>query len=189
MSIQVLVPLATGFEEIEAVSIIDVLRRAEIEVIVASLNAAMLVKGANGISIEAERQIQDVNADTLDMVVLPGGWDGTHALADDENVQNLLREMDAKGKNIGAICAAPFALNKAGVLKEKYTCYPSVEDEIKKEGYMGDSAMVVEDKNIMTSRGPATAICFALSIVKKLKGQESYDALKSGLLATYCEAE
>ncbi len=186
MSIKVLVPLAGEFEEIEAVSIIDVLRRAEIEVVVASLNAVMLVKGANGISIEADVEVRDVNADELDMIVLPGGWGGTHALADDKNVQNLLREMDAKGKNIGAICAAPFALNKAGVLKEKYTCYPSVEEEIKKEGYMGDKMMVVEDANVMTSRGPATAICFALAIVKKLKGQERYDAIKSGLLANYC---
>ena len=94
--------------------------------------------------------------------------------------------MDAKGKNIGAICAAPYALNKAGVLKEKYTCYPSVEDEIKRDGYQGDSAMVVEDANIITSRGPATAICFALSIVKKLKGEEVYNSIKSGVLANYC---
>ena len=186
MSIKVLVPLATGFEEIEAVSIIDVLRRAEIEVVVASLNAVMLVKGVNGITIQTDLQVKDVNAAELDMIVLPGGWGGTHALAEDENVQNLLREMDAKGKNIGAICAAPFALNTAGVLKEKYTCYPSVEEEIRAEGYMGDKDMVVEDKNIMTSRGPATAICFALAIVKKLCSDESYKRLKEGLLATYC---
>jgi len=183
---KVLVPLAVGFEEIEAVSIIDILRRAEIEVLIGSLDKTMLVKGANGITIEADIEVKDVKADALDMIVLPGGWDGTHALADDENVQNLLREMDAKGKNIGAICAAPYALNKAGVLKEKYTCYPSVEAEINKEGYMGDKTMVVEDANIMTSRGPATAICFALSIVKKLQGEERYEALKSGLLASYC---
>ena len=186
MRIKVLVPLASGFEEIEAVSIIDVLRRAEIEVIVASLNKKMLVKGANGISIEADVEVKDINADELDMIVLPGGWDGTHALADDKNVQNILREMDAKGKNIGAICAAPFALNKAGVLKEKYTCYPSVEEEIRKESYMGDKTMVVEDANVMTSRGPATAICFALEIVKKLQGEESSNAIKSELLANYC---
>jgi len=183
----VLVPLATGFEEIEAVSIIDVLRRAEVEVLVASLGSDMLVKGANGITIQADLQVKDVCADELDMVVLPGGWDGTHALADDANVQNLLREMDAKGKNIGAICAAPFALNKAGVLKDHYTCYPSVEDQIRKEGYQGDKAMVVEDANVMTSRGPATALCFGLAIAKKLKGEATYKALKEGLLATYCE--
>ena len=183
---KVLVPLAKGFEEIEAVSIIDVLRRAEVEVLVASLNEEMLVEGANGITIQTDIQVADISADILDMVVLPGGWDGTHALADDVNVQKLLQEMDAKGKNIGAICAAPFALNKAGVLKEHYTCYPSVESDIRQEGYMGDVSMVVEDQNVMTSRGPATAICFALAIVKKLKGEETYKALKEGLLATYC---
>jgi len=184
---KVLVPLASGFEEIEAVSIIDILRRAEIEVIVASLNENMLVKGANGITIQADLEVKDIKSDDLDMIVLPGGWDGTHALADDENVQNILREMDARGKDIGAICAAPFALNKAGVLKEKYTCYPSVEDEISRDGYMGDIQMVVEDKNVMTSRGPATALCFGLKIVKKLEGTQKYNTLKEGLLATYCE--
>ena len=183
---RVLVPLAKGFEEIEAVSIIDVLRRAEIEVIVASLDKNSLVEGANGIVVQSDVSVKSLSSDTLDMIVLPGGWGGTYALAEDANVQRILQEMDAAGKNIAAICAAPFALNRAGVLKEKYTCYPSVEDEIKKEGYQGDSAMVVESQNVMTSRGPATAICFALEIVKKLKGEESYKALKSGLLAEYC---
>jgi 4-methyl-5(b-hydroxyethyl)-thiazole monophosphate biosynthesis len=184
---KVLVPLATGFEEIEAVTIIDVLRRAELEVLVASLDENMLVKGANGITIQADFNIKDIDVDSLTMIVLPGGWDGTHALADDQNVNRILQEMDAKGKNIGAICAAPFALNKAGVLKENYTCYPSVEEQIRKEGYQGDRTMVVEEANVMTSRGPATALCFGLEIVKKLKGEESYNALKEGLLATYCK--
>ena len=184
---KVLVPLANGFEEIEAVSIIDVLRRAEVEVVVAALDSNKLVTGANGIRIEADTSIPNVDVESLDMVVLPGGWGGTHALADDENVQTILKQMDEKGKNIGAICAAPFALNKAGVLKEKYTCYPSVENDIAKEGYMGDASMVVEDQNVMTSRGPGTALCFGLSIVKKLKGEETYNMLKEGLLATYCE--
>ena len=206
---RVLVPLATGFEEIEAVSIIDVLRRAEIEVLVASLGEKSLVRGTNGIVIQTDVCIKDISTETLDMIVLPGGWDGTHALAEDANVQRVLKEMDAEGKNIAAICAAPYALNKAGVLKDEYTCYPSVEDDIKKEGYQGyviicfkvtcveddikkegyqgDKAMVVESQNIMTSRGPATALCFALSIVKKLKGQETFEAIKSGLLASYCQ--
>jgi len=184
---KVLLPLAGGFEEIEAVSIIDVLRRAEIEVIVASLDSNLLVKGANSITIQSDCEIKDITADDIDMIVLPGGWDGTHALADDKNVQNILKEMDAKGKNIGAICAAPFALQKAGVLKQKYTCYPSVEADIDNDGYTGEDFMVVEDENILTSRGPATAICFALEIVKKLKGEEMYEMLKGGLLATYCQ--
>ena len=183
----VLVPIAKGFEEIEAVSIIDVLRRAQIDVIVASLDHNALVQGANGIVLETDVEIKNVYTDILDMIILPGGWDGTYALADDENVQRILKEMDAKGKNIAAICAAPFALNAAGVLKQKFTCYPSVEEQIRLDGYMGDNSMVVEDENVMTSRGPGTAICFALQIVKKLKGEETYQSIKAGVLATFCE--
>jgi 4-methyl-5(b-hydroxyethyl)-thiazole monophosphate biosynthesis len=183
---KVLVPLAQGFEEIEAVSIIDVLRRAGIVVNIASLDTNMLVKGANGITLQADMQVCDISSDDIDMIVLPGGWDGTYALADDVNVQNLLKEMDAKGKSIGAICAAPFALNKAGVLKQNYTCYPSVEEQIRVDGYQGDASKVVEDGNVMTSRGPGTSICFALEIVKKIKGQETYEMLRGGLLADYC---
>ena len=184
---KVLVPLASGFEEIEAVTIIDVLRRAEIEVLVASLDEDATVKGANGIGVVTDLHVEDVNVDELDMIVLPGGLEGTYALAKDANVIRILQEMDAKGKNIGAICAAPFALNKAGVLKQNYTCYPSFEEEIRKDGYMADKAMVVEDANVMTSRGPATAICFALQIVKKLKGEEIYLMVKGGLLAEFCK--
>ncbi|MCK4975289.1 MAG: DJ-1/PfpI family protein, partial [Sulfurimonas sp.] len=108
---KVLLPLARGFEEIEAVSIIDVLRRADIEVQVASLDENSNVKGANGITVVSDMQIKDVHVDELDMIVLPGGVEGTYALAEDENVLRILKEMDSKGKNIGAICAAPFALN------------------------------------------------------------------------------
>mgnify|MGYP000226791302 CR=1 FL=1 len=153
----------------------------------ASLDAQSLVKGANGITVQTDMQVGDISVDTLDMVILPGGWDGTYALADDENVQRILKEMDSKGKNIAAICAAPFALHKAGVLKHNYTCYPSAEEQIREDGYMGDKAMVVEDGNVMTSRGPGTAICFALAIVKKLKGEDTYKMLKAGILANFCE--
>ena len=179
---KVLVPLASGFDEIDAVTIIDVLRRSEIEVLVASLDENSLVKGANSITVQADLNIKDITIDELDMIVLPGGWDGTYALADNIYVQNILKEMDKKGKNIGAICAAPFALNKAGVLKQNYTCYPSVEQQINKDGYQGDKQKVIEDENIMTSRGPATAIYFALAIIKKLKGDKIYNTLKDGLL-------
>jgi len=182
---KVLVPLASGFEEIEAVSIIDILRRADIEVLVASLGEECTVKGANGISIVSDLNINDINSDELDMIVLPGGVEGTYNLAEDKNVIKILQDMDKDGKNIGAICAAPFALNKAGVLKQNYTCYPSFEEHIRIDGYMADK-IVVEDENIMTSRGPATAMCFALQIVKKLKGEDTYLMLKGGLLADFC---
>lgn len=182
---RVLVPLAEGFEEIEAVSIIDVLRRGEIEVIVASLDKEKVVKGSNGVSILCDFELENIDTSELDMVVLPGGWGGTLALMEDERVQSLLQEMDKKKRLIGAICAAPMALNKAGVLKQNYTCYPTIEKQIREDGF-SDSEMVVQDDNIMTSRGPATAICFALEIVKKLKGDDMYKDVKSGLLATYC---
>jgi len=184
--LRVLVPIAEGFEEIEAISIIDVLRRAGIEVIMGSLNENLLVKGANGITVHADCPIKEICADELDMIVLPGGWGGTKALAEDVCTQNLIKEMDEKGKNIGAICAAPYALYKAGVLKEGYTCYPTVEDEIDVAGYLGDEDAVVQSGNIMTSRGPGTAICFGLAIVKKLLDDETYERLRGGLLADYC---
>ena len=183
----VLVPLAKGFEEIEAVTIIDVLRRAQIDVIVASLDHVALVQGANGIVVEADVAMDNVVIDILDMIILPGGWDGTNILADDKIVQNALKEMQALGKDIAAICAAPFALHKAGVLSHNFTCYPSAEEKIREDGYQGDKSMVVEDGNVITSRGPGTSLCFALEIVKKLQGQETYDMLKDGLLATYCK--
>jgi 4-methyl-5(b-hydroxyethyl)-thiazole monophosphate biosynthesis len=184
---KVLVPIAEGFEELEAVAIIDVMRRAEIEVLVAAVKENLEVTGANGIALKCDRHVTGITADELDMIVLPGGWGGTDILAEDAAVQSLLKEMDASGKNIGAICAAPFALNQAGVLKTNFTCYPSVEEKIRTEGYQGDTAQVVQDGNVMTSRGPGTAICFGLQIVRKLVGDEMYNGLRQGLLATYCE--
>ena len=176
----VLVPLAEGFEEIEAVCIIDILRRAGVEVTTAYLFNHE-VNGANGITVVANNSINDVRSDDFDMIVLPGGTPGATNLRDDERVQKLLKEFDEQNKNIGAICAAPIALERAGVLKERYTCYPSYEQEIKSSTFSEDR--VVKSGNILTSRGPATAICFALEIVKTLVGEDSYNQLKEGLLA------
>ena len=185
MSKRVLVPLATGFEEIEAVSIIDILRRAGIDVIVAAVSSRLEVQGANGININSDILIEDVDSTTLDMIVLPGGWGGTDILATNKIVQEIIKELNTQEKFVGAICAAPFALNKAGVLKEKFTCYPSVEEQIDNTGY-DSTQKVIKDKNIITSKGPATAICFALEIVKELIGDEMYTQLKQGLLAEFC---
>ena len=181
----VLVPLATGFEEIEAISIIDVIRRAGVEVIIGSVDEQSEVRGAHGVTIKTDKSIKNISADSLDMIVLPGGWGGTKILAEDAKVQTLLKEMDAKGKHIGAICAAPFALDRAGVLKEHFTCFPSVEEEIENSGYDATKA-VINDKNILTSRGPATALCFALEIVKILVGEKAKKSVQEGLLADFC---
>lgn len=181
----VLVPLAPGFEEIEAVSVIDVMRRGGIEVVTASLESDQQVTGANGITLLANNQLQYVTPEEFDMIVLPGGHNGAVAFKESDKIQAILKSFDANNKPIGAICAAPIALAEAGLIKNSYTCYPSYEEEIGKEKFT-DKERVVVDGNITTSRGPGTAICFGLSIVKQLVGEETYMQLKKGLLADYC---
>jgi len=181
---KVCVPLANGFEDIEAVTLIDVLRRGGIEVVVAGVGGDV-IESAHNLKVMTDTTIDKVSADEFDLVVLPGGLPGATNLAKSEEVKKLLQEMDKKGKYVGAICAAPIALKEAGVLKEKYTAYPGWEENIKKEGYISD-AKVVEDKNVLTSKGPATAMCFGLEIVKKFVGIEKYKELKAGLLADFC---
>ena len=116
------------------------------------------------------------------MIVLPGGVPNAFTLAENEKVQSLLKEFKSQNKNIGAICAAPYALHKADVLNENYTCYPSFETKIKDNGYHADDAIVIDGK-VITSRGPATAMVFALEIVNILCGEETYNNVKNGLLA------
>jgi len=183
----VLLPLAEGFEEVEAVGLIDVMRRGGIEVRVVYLEDELhgrLVTGANGITVQADMSIKNVISDDFDMMVLPGGLGGTYALAEHARVIELLQEFKAN-KIVGAMCAAPFVLKKAGVLGNDYTCYPGVEDEIDHPGYR-DDMKVVTDGNVMTSRGPGTAVCFGLAIVERLVGKESMQAVKDGMLLDYC---
>ena len=184
----VLLPLAQGFEEVEAVGLIDVMRRGGIDVRVAyiddSLGHGKIVVGANGIGIKTDISIRNVICDAFDMMVLPGGWDGTYALAEDERVIELVQEFK-ETKVIGAMCAAPFVLKKAGVLGNDYTCYPGAKDEIDHPGYREDAKVVTND-NVMTSRGPGTALCFGLAIVERLVGKESMQAVKEDMLLDYC---
>lgn len=177
---KIIVPIANGFEEIEAISIIDICRRANIEVVIAGVENLKVI-GAHNIKIDADCKIEDINSNDFDMIVLPGGLPNAFTLAEDKNVQNLLKEFKAKDKKIGAICAAPFALHKADVLNENFTCYPGFEQKIRTNGYQNED--VVIDDNILTSKGPATATKFALEIVKTLTSKGIYDSVKSGLLA------
>ncbi len=185
----ILLPLAQGFEEVEAVSLIDVLRRGGLAVRIATVDPHKddnLVLGANGITIQADTNIKNVVADDFDMILLPGGWENTYTLAENETVQNLLKEFKFKDKVVGSICAAAYALKKADVLGNDYTCYPAAADEVNHEGYRDDQAVVI-DGNIMTSRGPGTALCFGLEIVKRFSGEESYEAVKEGMLLDFCK--
>ena len=183
----VLLPLAPGFEELEAVALIDVMRRGGIGVRLAYLEDEFhedLVVGANNITIKADISIENVVVDDFDMMVLPGGWGGTYALAKNARAQELLREFKAK-KIVGAMCAAPYALKKAGVLGQRYTAYPAAVEEIDHPGYVADEK-VVEDDNVITSQGPGTAVCFGLAIVRRLVGKETAEQIKEGMLLSYC---
>lgn len=182
MVVRVLIPLADGFEELEAISIIDVLRRVGCEVILASLKTSLEVSSQGKVKFIVDKSIFEIQADCLDAVVFPGGWEGTQNLANSESLKHILEILHNKGKIIGAICAAPLALFKMGILENKrFTCYPGIEGMITNNYYQA-MHNVVEDANIITSRGPATALEFAFILAEKLVGLEKTQEIKKGML-------
>ncbi|WP_419766296.1 MAG: DJ-1 family glyoxalase III [Arcobacter sp.] len=181
---KLLIPISNGFEEIETVSIIDICRRANIEVTIASIEN-IEVKGAHQISIKADTLLCDIEGKDFDMIALPGGLPNAFNLAEDELLQKTLKKFKENNKNIAAICAAPYALFEAGVLNKNYTCYPGFEGKINGHNYIQNQDVVIDNK-VLTSRGPATAMTFALEIVKILKGQEKYEIVKEAILAKNC---
>lgn len=179
---KIIVPISNGFEEIEAITIIDVCRRANIEVTIAGIENIQII-GAHQIKIEADCKIESINSDDFDMIILPGGLPNAFTLAENEKVQSLLKEFKLKNKKIGAICAAPYALHTADVLNDNYTCYPSFENKIRLSGYYKNEAIII-DKNVITSQGPSTAMIFALEIVKILCDESIYLSIKNELLVS-----
>ncbi len=183
MSKKILVPLARGFEEAEFIGIADVLKRAaeldkSLEVVLASLDEELLVKGANGISIKADLSLSKLDTIKLDAIALPGGFDGMNNLKNNATILNIIKDLHAKGKLVAAICASPIVLDVAGVLEGEFTCYPGCELGLK--GKRVQKAVNI-NKNVITSAGPATAILFGLELVKTLCGEEIYKALYDGL--------
>ena len=181
MNKKVFIPLPEGFEEIEFISIIDTLRRADIIVKSASITDDEYVKGGHDIIIKADTTFNKVDINEFDAISLPGG--GWH-LANPEkskNIINAIKKMHADKKLVSAVCAAPIVLGEAGVLHCKYTCYPSYEKYIATGEYTDETDVVVSE-NIITSRGPATSILFALEIIKYLLGENKYIEVKDKLL-------
>lgn len=175
---KVCVLLAEGFEEIEALTVSDVMRRANIQCDLVSIKDKM-VKSSHGVIVEADK-IFDENME-YDLVVLPGGMPGAANLRDDERVITLLKNQNNNNKLIGAICAAPIVLGRAGLTKGlKMTSYPGFEDELPNCIYSEEA--VVVDKNIVTSRGPATAILFAYKLLEKLGYSKEVEEIASGML-------
>lgn len=172
---------ANGFEEVEALTVVDLLRRAEIVCDIVALDGASEVTGSHGIAVRADKAFDAVSVDGYDALLLPGGQPGTTNLGNDERVLALLREFNCAGKLTAAICAAPTVLAKAGLLDGKRaTCYPGLEDKL--TGATPSAESVVEDGTVITSRGVGTAIPFALVLVAYLESLERADALAKAIV-------
>ncbi len=178
---KVLVPIAEGVEELEAVTIIDLLRRAEIDVVVASLKQGP-VKASRGVVLLADMDLEQALEQEYDMVVLPGGAVGSDNLNNDERISELLKVMADSERFTAAICAAPKVLAGAGVLKgHTITAFPGVMAEVSDRPFTDSGAAVVKDRNIITSRGPGTAMDFALALIAELAGSAKRDEVESQL--------
>ncbi|RUA09933.1 MAG: DJ-1 family protein [Fusobacteria bacterium] len=174
--------LATGFEEIEALATVDILRRGDIEVDVVSIEETLEVVGSHKIKVFADKLIKDINLEDYQMIVLPGGMPGTLNLNDSEILKTQILEFYKNKKYIGAICAAPMILGKMKLLVGKEaTCYPGVEDNLEGAIYRSDLDVIVAE-NIITSRGAGTAMKFGLKLVELLEGKEVSDKLTKSLL-------
>ncbi len=181
MSARVLVLLAPGFEEIEAISPIDLLRRAQAEVIVASVADELQVCGRSHITLRADRFLSEVIDQSFDLLVLPGG-PAVFELREKPRVLDLIRRLHYDGVPIGAICAAPLLLLDAGLLEEgvAYTAHGSTIDELPD---LQTDQPTVSHQSIITSRGAGTAVSFGLALVEKLFGSEKADEIRASIHA------
>jgi 4-methyl-5(b-hydroxyethyl)-thiazole monophosphate biosynthesis len=182
MSKRALIAVADGVEDLEVVTLIDVLRRADIEVLVASVEARRMLSCAHGTRLTADAMLVDVLAQDFDLIVLPGGLPGAQHLADYQPLAERVREQAAAGKLFAAICAAPaLALQAYGVLKQRrMTCYPAFSEQL--SGCTFVDQPVVVDGNCITSQGPGTALAFALTLVEQLAGKAARASVASDML-------
>ena len=172
--------LAHGFEEIEALTVVDLLRRADIQVKTVSLMEDKTVFGAHGIGVESDIMFKNIEPERCGMMVLPGGMPGTTNLCNHNYFNVVLKEYVAEGKPVAAICAAPMVLAKAGLFDgHRATIYPGMEEELVNAVSTGEK-VVVDDK-IITGRGPGVAADFALAIIEYLSGKEKAEEVKYGL--------
>ena len=173
---KVAVILANGFEEIEALTVVDVLRRANITCHMVGFEAQ--ITGSHAIQVQSDR-VFDGDLSEYDMIVLPGGMPGAAHLRDNEQLIAELQRFEKIGKKVAAICAAPIVLNQAGLLEGRnYTCYDGVQEQIADGHYRKET--VVVDGQLTTSRGPATALAFAYNLVDQLGGDA--DGLRAAML-------
>ena len=169
---------ADGFEEVEGLTVVDLLRRAGEEVLMVSISDNLSVTGSHGIEIKADVFFEDVDYSTVDLLVLPGGMPGTKH----QGLADLLKEFAASDRKVAAICAAPSVLGGLGILREKKAaCYPGFEEKL--EGALVFTDPVVKDGNITTSRGLGTAIPFALELISQLEGEVKARQIKKSIVS------
>jgi len=182
---RVLVPFAEGVEEIEFVAVVDILRRAGVETVMASLGPGA-VTGRSGITIDADVELDDTLSEDWDMVVLPGGLPNADLLRHDGRVKGLVQRLRERDKPVAAICAAPAALAAYGVIGDRrVTSYPAMQgtiQELAPDSVYVDEA-VVEDDFLVTSRGAGTAVEFALRLVARLCGEEKSAEIRASIVA------
>lgn len=182
MTVTVLVPLAQGCEELEAVTIIDLLRRAGINVVTAGLDGNP-VRASRGVMLVPDAELDTALERNYDMVVLPGGAEGANNLNNDTRINELLKAMADSGRFTAAICAAPKVLAASGVLDGRQaTCYPGhIDRDNPQQIRLSDDPVVVDGK-VITSRGPGTAMDFALTLIETLTGKAKRDEVEAGLV-------
>ncbi|KOR31072.1 4-methyl-5(B-hydroxyethyl)-thiazole monophosphate biosynthesis protein [Achromatium sp. WMS2] len=176
---RVLIPLATGFEELEAVTVIDLLRRAKIEVVIAGLHDGP-IKASHGTVLLPDVKLDEVMHQDFDMLVLPGGLPGADHLDKDARIHNLIKRLAQADKYLTAICAAPKVLARSGLLDGRAaTCYPGFLDKYPRIDVL--PAPVVTDGKFITSRGPGTAMDFALVLIETLTNRVTRDIVEEQL--------
>lgn len=179
--IQAGIYLADGFEEVEGLSVVDLLRRAGINVMMISVMDKKEVTGSHKITVLADKLIEEVNPSELSIMIIPGGQTGTKNLETCDTLKKQLVEFNKKDKYIAAICAAPSVLGHLGILaNKKATCYPGCEKEL--SGAMISTNKVVVDGNIITSRGMGTSIAFGLAIIQELIGVKAADEIAASII-------
>lgn len=173
--------IADGFEEVEALTVVDYLRRVELDIKMVNVKNTDFVTGSHGIEVKTDLKISGLKLDDCKAVILPGGIPNSTTLRDDVNVIKVIKTLYERGDIVAAICAAPIALERAGILEGKtITSHPSVKEEFKNVNYIEEKVAV--DKNIITSRSAGVAIDFALKLVEILKSKKESEELAKSLL-------
>jgi 4-methyl-5(b-hydroxyethyl)-thiazole monophosphate biosynthesis len=181
MKTTILIHLATGFEETEAVTIIDVLRRANLDVSIVSITDSLAVTGAHNITIKADQLYDEADYATATMIILPGGMPGTTNLLNHSGLTGQLKRFYEEKRFVAAICAAPMILGSLGFLQNrKAVCYPGFESKLTGATVLYSPFAV--DENIVTGRGVGTALSFSLEIVRLLKGENLASELRTALV-------